>query len=478
MTIGTPLVPTRRLESLDVLRGLTIASMLLVNNPGTWSTAYPPLLHADWNGWTFTDLVFPFFLFMVGMAMMFSFPKRLEAGDSKRSLFLHVVRRSFALMVLGWWGATWSRIFWPGAESALSNPDAGAHALVGAVLLRIGYAGAVMTGVVLLAGTERVRPWRGGLVAAIAFFAGGAALTGFDDSLLTTLANVRFPGVLVRIGACYLLASAIYFKFPDPKAIAKWLFGLLAAYFVFMLWVPVPGFGFADLSMGIPTADTPVGQLFANWAYFIDYHVLGDHTWSVRQLRDVSGALTWSFDPEGLISTIPAVGTVLCGILAGMWMRRKEIGDEARLNGLFVAAAWMLLAGLVISIWMPINKNLWTSSYVVFTAGMALLCLAVLYHLVDLKGKQTWALVFRAYGRNAILAFVLSGMMATALGRLSVSAWDGSGTTSSWKAWSYDALAAATSDPTFASFLWGMLFVSFWAAICWVLDRQKLYFKV
>lgn len=478
MTLGATLQPSRRLESLDVLRGITIASMLLVNNPGTWSTAYPPLLHADWNGWTFTDLVFPFFLFMVGMAMMYSFPKRLEAGDSRRALFLHVVRRAFALMVLGWWGATWWRIFWPGSESAISQADASGTAVAGALLVRAGYVAVVLSGVVLLAGTERLRAWRGVLAAGAAFFVGGAALTGFDDSLLTALANVRIPGVLVRIGLCYLLASAIYFTTPDRRSIVRWLVGLLALYLAWMLWVPVPGFGFADLSMGFPTADTPVDRLFSNWAYYIDYHVLGDHTWSARQLRDASGTLLWSFDPEGLISTIPAVGTVLFGILAGMWMREKDVADERRLNGLFVAAAWLLLAGLVVSIWMPINKNLWTSSYTIFTAGMALLCLAVLYHLVDLRERGRWFHVFRAYGRNAILAFVLSGMMATALGRLRAPAFDGSPSPSNWKSWSYDALAAALGDPTFASFVWAMAFVAFWAGVCWWLDRRGLYFKV
>ena len=448
---------TRRLASLDALRGLTIAAMLLVNNPGSWSHIYWPLEHAAWNGWTFTDLVFPFFLFMVGVAMMFSFPKRLARGQSRGELMTHVVQRAVALMILGWWGSSWSRVFWTGQDGDLWS-----------VVLRIGFVAAVTGAVILLAGTERKREWGVVLGLGAILFLVGAFGRGWEDSLLSRLAGLRIPGVLVRIAWCYLLASALWFWMPTRRAMLGWIGGLLGFYFVFMLFVPIPGFGMPDLTRGFPTADTPVGELFSNWAFWIDYHVFGSHTWSARQLRDASGTLIWSFDPEGLISTIPATCSVLFGILTGQWLTREDRDDQQKLNGLFVAAGWLMLIGLIVSIWMPINKRIWTSSYTIFTAGMALATLGILYHAIDMKGWTKWSHWMVVYGRNAIFAFVASGMMATALALIDVG--DGS-----LKGWLYDVMPGS---PKMASFLFGISFVALWALIAWVLDRKKWYFKV
>lgn len=436
--------------------------MLLVNNPGSWSHIYDPLEHAAWNGWTPTDLVFPFFLFMVGTSMMFSFPKRREAGDSNRDLLLHVARRSAALILLGWWGGTWSPVLFPG--------DAGFGGL-GGLLLRVGYPTAVLAFVVLLAGTAHSRRWLAAGAAGATLFMAGALLAGGTDPLLTRIAGMRIPGVLVRIGVCYLAASAIWFATPSARAIAWWIVGLLGVYAVWMLLIPIPGFGLPDLSRGFPTSETPAGELFSNWAFYLDYHVLGSHTWSARQLYDASGALIWSFDPEGLISTVPAVGSVLFGILAGLWMRRAEMEPQAKLNGLFVAGVWLMLAGLVIAIWMPINKRIWTSSYTVFTSGLACLTFATLYHLIDLQGYRRWAQPFRAYGRNAIFAFVASGMMATMLGGFRLGP-------RSLKAASFEGLSAIAPSPEFASFLFALAFVTLWALIALWMDRRGIYFKV
>ncbi|MDA0683342.1 MAG: DUF5009 domain-containing protein [Bacteroidetes bacterium] len=447
----------RRLESLDALRGLTIAAMLLVNNPGSWSHIYWPLEHAAWNGWTFTDLVFPFFLFMVGVAMMYSIPKRQSQGASKKDLLIHVAQRAGALMLLGYWGSTWSRLFWTGQEDGILS-----------WVLRVGFLLAMAGAVALLAGAENRRRWWVVLGAGLVLFVGAAVGLGWEDSLLTRIAGIRLPGVLVRIGWCYLLASGIWFLHPTKEGILRWIAVLLAVYMAFMLWVPIPGFGLPDLSMAFPTAETPVGELFSNWAFYIDYHVLGTHTWSARQLFNEAGDLIWSFDPEGFISTIPATCSVLFGILTGLWLRREEKTAEEKLNGLFVAAGWLMLAGLVLSIWMPINKRLWTSSYTVFTAGMALATLGILYHAIDMRGWRKWANPFVAYGRNAIFAFVASGMMATSLSLIRVG-------DSSLKAFLY---ASLPGGPQMASFLFGITFVAVWALVAWWMDRQKLYFKV
>jgi predicted acyltransferase len=447
----------RRLASLDALRGLTIAAMLLVNNPGSWSHIYWPLEHAAWNGWTFTDLVFPFFLFMVGVAMMFSFPKRRARGDSRRKLMGHVVQRAVALMLLGWWGSSWSRVLWTGQDNDLWS-----------IVLRIGFVAGVAGAVVLLAGTQRKLFWLSALGAGVLLFLIGAFGAGWDDSLLSRLAGLRIPGVLVRIAWCYLLASALWFWMPTWKAMVGWTAGLLGFYFVFMLVVPVPGFGMPDLTRGFPTAETPTGELFSNWAFYIDYHVFGEHTWSARQLRDASGALIWSFDPEGLISTIPATCSVLLGILTGKWLTQEDTDDARKLNGLFVAAGWLMILGLIVSIWMPINKRIWTSSYTIFTAGMALATLGILYHAIDMKGWVKGTRWMVAYGKNAIFAFVASGMMATSLALIDV----GEG---SLKGWLY---AAMPGSPRMASFLFAISFVAVWALIALGLDRRKLYFKV
>ena len=451
--------PSKRLDSLDALRGLTIAAMLLVNNPGSWSFIYWPLEHAAWNGWTFTDLVFPFFLFMVGIAMMFSFPKRLAQGASRAELFGHVARRSAALMLLGYWGSTWTGVFWTNLE--VLN--------MGAILHRIGYVGGMLGAVVLLAGTQNSKRWWGIFGAGVLLFVTGLALNGFVDPLFSRILGIRIPGVLVRIAWCYFLASGIYFLTPSPSAILKWTFGLLAVYAVWMQLIPIPGFGMPDLSRGFPTLDTPLNELFSNWAFYIDYHVLGSHTWSARQLRDANDLLIWSFDPEGFISTISATCSVLLGILAGQWLTKHGKDASVALNGTFVTAGWLLGLGLVMSIWIPINKNLWTSSYTVFTAGMALMTLSVLFHALDIKGFKNWAYPFVAYGRNAIFAFVASGMMASAMGLITMS--DGT----SLKAFLYGSMPGS---PEFASFLFGILFVTFWAVIAIVLDRRKIYFKV
>ncbi len=235
-----------------------------------------------------------------------------------------------------------------------------------------------------------------------------------------------------------------------------------------MMLVPIPGFGMPDLSQGFPTAETPPDELFSNWAFWIDYHMLGTHTWSVRQLYDSAGELIWSFDPEGIVSTIPATASVLFGVITGQWIRDRETTDVQKLNRLFVAACWITVAGLILSIWMPINKRLWTSSYTIFTAGMGMLTLAVLYHAIDMKERGAWFYPALAYGRNAIFIFVVSGMMATALSRMSIGE-------ASLKSLIY---AHLPGSPVFASFLFAIGFVAFWTFVAWVLDRLRIYFKI
>ena len=263
-----------RIAALDAFRGLTIAGMLLVNNPGTWDAIYPPLEHAPWHGWTPTDLIFPFFIFVVGITTHLSLAAREQRGDSDRGVTLQILRR-------------------------------------------------------------------GGLI--ILF---GLLLQAFPFFPLERITQLRFPGVLQRIGVCYI-AAALLSRGRSSRAVGVMVAVLLLGYWAVQALVAPPGVASATL-------DVPQDTLSA----WIDRTVFGGHLWKQ--------SLTW--DPEGLLSTIPAIGTALLGVLAG----RRLAGGETvadRLNGLFSAGTIGAMAGLMWNWVFPINKNLWTSSYVVFTAG-------------------------------------------------------------------------------------------------------------
>ena len=310
----------QRLLSLDVFRGLTVASMILVNNPGSWSHIYPPLKHAEWDGWTPTDLVFPFFLFIVGVAITFSLGGKVENGIGKLAIIRGVTRRSATLFLLG--------LF----------------------------------------------------LAAFPFF---------------QLGVIRVPGVLQRIGVCFLFASII-FLFTGARGQAIAAFALTAVYWILMKAPLVPD----DYVAAVIERGGSI-EKEANLAAYLDNMLLGGHLWSQSK--------TW--DPEGILSTIPAVATTLFGILAGHWVKSKRAPKE-KTAGLLVAGAAGITIGLILNIWFPINKSIWTSSYVIFTAGMAMLLLALCYWLVDYKQYRRPFFPFAVYGTNAIVAFVLSGVVA------------------------------------------------------------------
>jgi predicted acyltransferase len=372
---AVPAAGAERLLSLDVFRGLTVAAMLLVNNPGTWSAVYDPLEHAAWHGWTPTDLVFPFFLFIVGAALAFSIVPRLERGEAPGRLFGRAARR-----------------------------------------------GAILVGLGLL-------------------------LQAFPYYNLD-LSHLRIPGVLQRIGLAFTLAAAAAL-FLRPRAQAAVAAALLLGYWAAMTLIPVPGYGAGDLGKE------------GNLAAYVDRSLLGtNHLWASSK--------TW--DPEGLMSTLPAVATVLLGVFAGRWLRSHRPPAE-RLVGLFLAGNAALVIGLIWGAVFPINKNLWTSSYVVFTAGMALHTLAVCYWLVDVRGRRRWAMPFAWFGMNAIFAFFLSGVMARLLYMVKI---DGQAIK--------DVIFASAFDswlPTHAASLaFALCFVALWTAIVWAMHRRGWYWKV
>ncbi|MEP6572687.1 MAG: DUF5009 domain-containing protein [Gemmatimonadota bacterium] len=364
-----------RLRSLDAFRGLTIAGMILVNNPGSWSHIYAPLEHAEWNGWTPTDLIFPFFLFIVGVAMTFSFARRRREGSSTGDLLRKVI-------------------------------------------------------------------WRSVLIVAI-----GLALNGFPHYHLATL---RYPGVLQRIGVVYLFAGAIYVT---TGRRGHWMFAgaLLTIYFVLMKFVPVPGYGRGVLE--------PEGNL----AQYLDLLAFKGHMWRK----------TW--DPEGMLSTIPAIATCLLGAVTGDWLQSGRTG-RGKVVGLILAGVAGIVAGLVLDHWFPINKNLWTSSYVLFTAGMALVTLAFCYWLIDLRGVERWARPFFVFGANPLSVFVLSGLVARLLSLWVVRRPDGS--TTALQGMIYDRMFASWAGLLNGSLLFAICYVLLWLAVMMLFERKRWYLRV
>lgn len=361
-----------RLLSLDVFRGLTIAAMILVNNPGTWRAVYPPLAHADWHGWTPADLVFPFFLFIVGVSITLALGRAGGVG-----MLARIGRRAGVLFALG----------------------------------------------LFLAGF----PW-------------------FD------LATIRIPGVLQRIAVCYLVA-ALLLLFTGWRTQAGVAAALLLGYWALLTLVPVPGFGAGDLGKE------------GNLAAWVDRRLLGPHLWRVSRV----------YDPEGLLSTLPAIATTLSGVLAGHWLRRVRAPARAA-RGLAAAGVAATLLGLGWGAWLPINKALWTSSYAVFTTGVALLILAGCHWTIEIAGWRGWSAPFVALGRNAIAAFVLSTFVARVM--LLVKLPRNDGARASLHAILYERLFAPLGAPAATSLLFALVYLAAWIAVMALLQRRHVFIRV
>ncbi len=375
-----------RLISLDVFRGLTIAGMILVNNAGDWSHVYPALAHVEWDGWTPTDLVFPFFLFIVGVAMPFSFSKRLAKGESRGKLLKHVFARSLILIALG----------------------------------------------MLLSG-----------------------IPNFDFSHRLIL------NVLQRIGLIYLMAGTI-FLFTDVVSQAVVAVSCVVIYWILMLAVPVPGYGAGVLA--------PVGNM---WWYVDKVLLQGwhQHLLVVGQYR--------LHHAEGILSLIPSISTVLLGSLTGHYLRSGRSGIE-KAAGMLVFGNFGILIGSVMAIWFPINKLLWSSSYVVFTAGVALEVLGVCYWLVDVRGFKKWTQPFLVFGSNAITSFFLSTFVALILDIVfvSVSSPAGAAVRESLKSVIYNAVFAPLASSYNASMLYSIAYLLLWYGVMYMFYRKKIFIKI
>jgi predicted acyltransferase len=364
-----------RLVSLDAFRGLTIAGMILVNNPGTWGAIYDPLEHAAWHGWTPTDFVFPFFLFIVGVSITLALARRAEAGGPKRDLYVKIVRRTLIIFALG--------LF----------------------------------------------------------------LSGFPFDNLSAL---RIPGVLQRIAVCYLFASLIFLH-TGWRAQAIITAALLVGYCMLMSFIPAPGFAAGDLSME--------GSL----ASYVDRTLLAGHTWKPL------------YDPEGILSTIPAIATTLCGVLTGHLLRSERTPVE-KVAAMFVAGAACVVMGWAWNFWFPINKALWTSSFVVFMAGLALQLLALCYWLIDIKGYRRWAVPFVIFGTNALALYFLAELFSHLISIITFARADG--TRVDLKTLIFEKVYAPLASPEAASLMFALCTVLLWLGVMTILYRRRIFIKV
>jgi predicted acyltransferase len=380
---------SERLISLDAFRGFTIAGMILVNNPGSWQFIYPQLKHADWHGWTFTDWIFPFFLWIVGVAMTFSFAVRKSRGDSNTKVLLNVFKRS------------------------------------------------------------------------VIIFALGLFLTGFPFGLIWdhhfSLLTIRIPGVLQRIAVCYLISSVIYLYTSTRGQIFTILL-LFISYWLMMFFIPIPEYGAGLFEKG------------KNFASYIDSIFLSGHMWSATK--------TW--DPEGIVSTIPAIATTLLGLLTGEYLHRSEHSKIEKSAWMFTAGSALLLIGALFDMLMPINKSLWTVSYTIFMGGWALCVFAIFYFLIDAKGYKKWAHPFVVYGMNAIFVFVLSGLIAKTLGlwKVNVLLSNGEYRNVSLKTILMQNIFEPLFSPINASLAFAVCFILFMYLIVWVMYKRKIFIKV
>ncbi len=378
----TPSHTPARLVSLDAFRGLTMAGMVIVNNPGDWGHVYPPLLHAPWHGWTPTDMVFPFFLFIVGVSMALS---RSTMGSPWK-----ILRRGVLIFAVGLFMAGWPRF---------------------------------------------------------------------------PFATWRIPGVLQRIAVCYVAAAALFratasapgdgdarFRANGPRLLALAV-ALTMGYWAVVTLVPVPGG-----SAGVLERGQDLGA-------FIDRTLLGGHLWSQSK--------TW--DPEGILSTIPAIATTLLGLIAGLWLGSSASPDR-KAAGMAVAGLLGILVGLVWNPVFPINKNLWTSSYVWFMGGAASLALSLCYWLIDVRGWRRWSWPFAVLGVNAIALFFASGMLAKWMGLRRVTLADG--TSMTLKGYIYTHYFVPLGDPYQASLLFALANLAVMFALLYVMYRRRWFVKL
>ncbi|MFC5283759.1 acyltransferase family protein [Pedobacter alpinus] len=372
-------VPSKqRLLSLDFFRGLTVAAMILVNNPGDWSHIYAPFAHAAWNSCTPTDLIFPFFLFIVGVSIVFAMSSAKQDSNNHPKLIKSILKRSLTLFVLGL------------------------------------------------------------LLSLFPFF---------------NFAEVRIPGVLQRIAIVYLISGLLFIKV-DSKALFRIFIVILLSYWLIMTFVPVPGFGPANLGK-----ETNLGA-WLDRLIFTEAHV-----WK--------SAKTW--DPEGLLTTLPAIATGLFGVLIGLVLKSNLKTQETKVAWLFTYGFIAFLLGLFWDTFFPINKSLWTSSYVLYTGGLASMVLGLCYWIIDVQGFTKFTKPFVVYGVNAITVFFASGIIARSMSLIKITV---NGDLVSLKQYLYQTFFTPYLSSYDASLAGAITFVLIWYLVLWMMYRKNIIIKV
>ncbi|MCY1518049.1 hypothetical protein D9M68_527550 [compost metagenome] len=381
MSIAKP----QRLLSLDFFRGLTVAAMILVNNPGSWGHIYAPLAHAEWNGCTPTDLIFPFFLFIVGVSIAYAFGSKKLDPTTHQSAIFKALKRAAILFGLGLFLSLYPKVF--------TDP-----------------------------------------------------LGAFE--------YVRIPGVLQRIAVVFLFSAIIFLKVSE-KNIFKLLIVILLAYWALMTLVPVPGVGYANLEK-----ETNLGA-------WLDRSILTEaHLWK--------SAKTW--DPEGILSTLPALATGLFGVLVGVYLKRKDVEAGTKVAWLCATGAIAVVLGLLWDLSFPINKSLWTSSYVLYTGGLATMMLSLSYWIIDVNQYKRFTTPFVVYGVNAITVFFVSGLLPRTLNLIKIEQADGSSIGS--LALFYKTFFVPYFSPINASLAYAITFILFFYVILWVMYKKNIIIKV
>lgn len=367
----------KRYISVDFLRGFTVAGMILVNNPGSWDFVYSPLLHAPWNGCTFADLIFPFFLFIMGISVNFALQnKKNSFGKDRQKIIIKLIKRSAVLFLIG--------LF----------------------------------------------------LNAFPYF---------------ELSSLRIPGVLQRIAIVFLACSVIYLYF-GVRAQVTIFSVLLIGYYLLLTFVPVPDFGAANLEPA------------TNLAAWVDRLLLDGHLWKFSK--------TW--DPEGVLSTFPSIATGLSGVLAGSWLL-SDRKPKDKIIYMFISGFTLMVAGAIWGMFFPINKSLWTSSYVLFTTGVAMNGLALSVWFMDVKKYEKYATPFIAFGSNAIIAYVGSELLSRIFYEVSFT-WAGQQVT--FKHWLYLLSQSLFESPYNASLLLSIGFVLLLLLPLYYMYRNRIIIKV
>jgi len=367
----------KRLISLDAFRGLTIAGMILVNSPGNYGTVYPQLKHVDWNGWSFADTIFPSFLFIVGVSLVFSITGRRQNGVSDSALESQIVRRTLILFALG-----------------------------------------------LIVNTFPI----------------------------FHLSTIRIPGVLQRTAFCYFFACVIVMRYGLRGRIA-WLLALLSSYWLMMRFIPVPEVGTGVLEPG------------RNFAAYVDSLFLSGHMWSYYE--------TW--DPEGLISTLPAIGTTLFGVLTADLLR-STLSNSKKTAAMILAGLLLIVAAEILSQWMPINKNIWTTTFSMFMAGIAAIAFSLFYLIIDCGGFSIWARPFVILGVNPITVYFLSEVLDTSLRFIDLSLPNAYAV--SCRTYLFRNYCEPVAQHEMASLLYGFGYLFSIFLIAWALWRRKIVIKI